>query len=73
MFPKHRSETLGGTVLPLCKFGKAVGEVAASRYANSTCNDDRLAKGGPEFGKTVSLGKTVADPFKRVAYAKPTP
>jgi hypothetical protein len=73
MFPKHRSENLAGTVLPLCSFGKTVGGVAASRYANSTCDDDRLAKGGLKFGKTVGLGKTVADPFEGVAHTRPTP
>ena len=73
MFPKHRSETLAGTVLPMCSFGKTVGGVAASRYANSTCDYDRLAKGGLKFGKTVGLGKTVADPVEGVAHTRPTP
>ena len=73
MFPKHRSATLGGTVSPLRSFGETVGGAAASQYASSTCNDDRLAKGGLKFGKTVSLGKTVADPFEGAAHARPMP
>jgi hypothetical protein len=72
MFPKHRSATLGGTVLPLCSFGETAGGVAASLDTNSTCDDDRLAKGGLKFGKTVSFGKTVAVPFAGVAQARPT-
>ena len=66
MFPKHRSATLGGTVSPLCSFGETVGGVFASRYADSTCNDDRVAKGGLKSGKTVSLGKTVVVAVLRV-------
>ena len=73
MFPKHRSATLGGTVSPLCSFGETVGGVVASRYANSTCNENLLAKGGLKLGKTVGLGKTVADSFEGVAPARPTP
>jgi len=57
MFPKHRSETLAGTVSPLCSFGETVGGVFASRYANSTCDDDRVAKGGLKFGETVGLAR----------------
>jgi hypothetical protein len=64
MFPKHRSETLAGTVLPLCSFGKTVGGVVASRYADSTCNEYRLAKGGDEFGKTVGLAGRSLSPSK---------
>jgi hypothetical protein len=49
----------GPTVLPLCSFGKTVGDLVASYYADGIYDGDRLAKGGLKFGKTVGLGKTV--------------